>query len=80
MCSSKPQVYYLLKEIVDSSGEGIVMRKRGSAYEHGRTESMLKFKVRRITKYLNETHRYFERKRNKKWGCSSIGRVFRLHR
>lgn len=36
-----------MKKVVSEGGEGIVLRAEGSAYEHGRSRSMLKIKVQR---------------------------------
>lgn len=39
------QVNYFLQNIINDGGEGVVVRKVNSIYEHGRTPSLLKLKV-----------------------------------
>jgi ATP-dependent DNA ligase len=38
----------MVKTILDNAGEGVILRKMGSRYEHGRSTSLLKFKVSNI--------------------------------
>lgn len=35
----------IIPEIIDNEGEGIVLRRKNSLYEHGRTPSLVKLKV-----------------------------------
>ena len=45
MCKSKRHISAHLHGIVDENGEGVVLRKAGSLYEHGRNKSLMKLKV-----------------------------------
>jgi ATP-dependent DNA ligase len=38
-------LYFMLENITTNGGEGVILRKKGSLYEHGRSPSLLKFKV-----------------------------------
>lgn len=44
-CFGKKQLHEMIKKITQNEGEGAILRKHGSLYEHGRSESLLKFKV-----------------------------------
>lgn len=44
-CFTHKQVETKLKQVLEDGGEGVVLRKPGSVYEHGRSSSLLKIKV-----------------------------------
>lgn len=44
-CTSRPQLSQMLQAIIDYSGEGVMLRKPFSVYEHGRSNLLLKLKV-----------------------------------
>lgn len=45
MCKDKFQLKLFVEKIINDSGEGVILRKRGSLYEHGRSPDLLKLKV-----------------------------------
>eukprot|EP00026_Physarum_polycephalum_P001342 Phypoly_transcript_01343.p1 GENE.Phypoly_transcript_01343~~Phypoly_transcript_01343.p1 ORF type:complete len:974 (+),score=101.70 Phypoly_transcript_01343:154-3075(+) len=47
LCSSKKFMIDVTKEIIEDSGEGVILQKPKTEYIHGRTSSMLKFKASR---------------------------------
>ena len=44
-CKTSNHVNKSLQNILEHSGEGIILRERGSTYEHGRSRSLIKLKV-----------------------------------
>ena len=38
-------VDWISQDIIEDGGEGVILRKVGSFYEHGRTSSLIKLKV-----------------------------------
>lgn len=44
-CAGKAHIQSNLRSILDASGEGVVIRKDKSLYEHGRSHDLYKFKV-----------------------------------
>jgi hypothetical protein len=44
LCATKASLN-LVSDILDDAGEGCILRKVGSLYEHGRTPSLIKLKV-----------------------------------
>jgi hypothetical protein len=44
-CCDNSHVNEMIEAILDDGGEGVIMRKMGSQYEHGRTTALLKLKV-----------------------------------
>ena len=44
-CSSHTQLAQIVEGIIDNKGEGVIMRKSGSRYVHGRSSSLIKMKV-----------------------------------
>lgn len=45
LCNSKPHLHEMLQVNLDGNGEGVVLRNPSSAYEHGRSDQLYKFKV-----------------------------------
>ena len=45
MVKGEPHLKFMLHSILEDAGEGIIARKVGSVYEHGRTSSLIKLKV-----------------------------------
>jgi ATP-dependent DNA ligase len=35
----------IVQEVIEDEGEGVIMRKVGSMYEHGRSPNLIKLKV-----------------------------------
>ena len=46
---------YFIQMVIDDGGEGIIVRKVGSLYEHGRSKELLKLKVKNIICYTHTT-------------------------
>ena len=46
LCASKKQLIKALKIILDEGGEGVILRRPGSKYEHGRSNHLFKLKVK----------------------------------
>lgn len=44
-CVSEKQLIAYSKEILEHGGEGVILRKPKSTYEHGRSSSLIKYKV-----------------------------------
>lgn len=44
-CTSRKQFIKSLRSVINEGGEGVILRKPHSLYEHGRSTSLLKFKV-----------------------------------
>lgn len=44
-CRSRKNLDFLLEKIMEEKGEGIMLRRQGSKYEHGRSPSLIKMKV-----------------------------------
>lgn len=44
-----------LGELLQDGGEGIILQKPSSVYEHGKTQSLLKIKVQQALKRLKLT-------------------------
>lgn len=44
-CTSEKQADKATKELIRDNGEGIILRKPGSFYEHSRSSNLLKLKV-----------------------------------
>lgn len=44
-CMNYNNLMKYAKEIIEHGGEGVILRKPKSLYEHGRTNSLIKFKV-----------------------------------
>lgn len=51
-CPSKIMVNNFLKEMISQGGEGLMMRKCNSLYEHGRSSNLLKLKVKMKIIYI----------------------------
>lgn len=47
LCEAVNSTHSFVQSVVDSGGEGIIVRKSFSYYEHGRSASLLKFKVQK---------------------------------
>jgi hypothetical protein len=45
LCTSKKQLIKSLRIILDEGGEGVILRRPGSKYEHGRSNHLFKLKV-----------------------------------
>ena len=45
MAKSEAHMKFILHGVLEDAGEGLIARKVGSLYEHGRTSSLLKIKV-----------------------------------
>lgn len=45
LCKDQKHLLKMVEGIIDHAGEGVILRKRGSFYEHGRSSSLLKMKV-----------------------------------
>ena len=45
LCKSRKQMSDYSREIMESSGEGVILRRRGSLYENGRSPALIKVKV-----------------------------------
>lgn len=45
LCNSNEISDLILDNVVEHEGEGIILRKLGSIYEHGRSTSLVKIKV-----------------------------------
>jgi ATP-dependent DNA ligase len=48
----------IAQSIIDHTGEGLIMRQVGSKYEHGRSLSLLKFKVYFLSLLLSVSRIY----------------------
>lgn len=59
---SKLHVTGIMQDIIDNEGEGVILRRPNSLYDSGRTESLLKLKVKSLMyNYSNiENIRRFE--------------------
>ena len=47
MCLGSKHLSGMMKEILENGGEGIILRKVKSLYEHGRTPNLIKLKVQK---------------------------------
>jgi ATP-dependent DNA ligase len=45
LCASRGEFKFLLENILKDGGEGAIVRKPASTYEHGRSLSLVKIKV-----------------------------------
>ena len=45
LCNKDTKINYLVQQIIDDGGEGAIIRKFGSFYDPGRSQSLLKLKV-----------------------------------
>lgn len=73
-CKNNKHVNLQLKNIIQDGGEGVILRKKGSLYEHGRTTNLLKLKVYFLKNincfYILSDHLFFE---DGSWGQGSHG-------
>ena len=47
LCANKKKLIQITAFVMDHGGEGSVIRKPRSVYENGRSDSLLKFKVKK---------------------------------
>ena len=52
LCKHSKHLNVLVQEVIDDGGEGVIMRKVGSLYEHGRSPNLIKLKVSLLCLYL----------------------------
>jgi ATP-dependent DNA ligase len=45
-CKNSSHLYEMVKEVIEEEGEGLIVQRAASEYEHGRTLSLIKLKVR----------------------------------
>lgn len=45
LCKNFPQLNFYVQKILDDEGEGGILRKVGSKYDHGRSTNLIKLKV-----------------------------------
>ena len=55
LCTRKQLVNSMSQHIIGDGGEGVILREPKSLYKHGRSESLLKLKVRCIVKKREES-------------------------
>lgn len=58
-----------LGELLQDGGEGIILQKPGSVYEHGKTQSLLKIKVHPTLKRMREIKRIVGEKSRSRRSC-----------
>lgn len=47
-CKGSKHLHAVLEKVIESGGEGVITRRSGSFYEHGRSLSLVKLKVIKI--------------------------------
>lgn len=45
LCTNKKQLEVMMKGVIEEGGEGLVLNKRFSKYDNGRTPNLVKLKV-----------------------------------
>jgi ATP-dependent DNA ligase len=48
LCKDSNHLSLAIGSIIDNEGEGVILRKVASLYEHGKTSALLKLKARRL--------------------------------
>lgn len=53
LCQNNKHVNELISGALEDGGEGVILRKVGSEYEHGRTSSLIKLKISFVIPFVS---------------------------